>query len=80
MEAGGPVRPEDVDGVFLYDAYPVMALIQAADLGLVPAGDRRQARWTRAHKKSAYQRGDVCTIAADAAAPNPSITEEHPPT
>lgn len=36
-------RPEDVDAAFLYDDYPVMAAIQAADSGLVPDGDVK--RW-----------------------------------
>nr|WP_259313551.1 thiolase family protein [Capillimicrobium parvum] len=31
--------PGDVDAAFLYDDYPVMALVQAAELGLVPGGD-----------------------------------------
>lgn len=38
-------RPEDVDAAFVYDDYPVMALVQADELGLVPGRDR--ARWLR---------------------------------
>jgi acetyl-CoA acetyltransferase len=37
-EAGG-IGPADVDLACIYDDYPVMALIQLADLGLVPGGD-----------------------------------------
>jgi acetyl-CoA acetyltransferase len=44
--AAAQVRPEDVDAAFLYDDYPVMTLIQAADLGLL-AGEDRQ-RWLHA--------------------------------
>lgn len=40
------VRPEDVEAAFLYDDYPVMAAIQAADSGLVADGDVK--RWLRA--------------------------------
>jgi acetyl-CoA acetyltransferase len=36
-------RPEDVDAAYLYDDYPVMALAQAHDLGLVADGDLK--RW-----------------------------------
>jgi acetyl-CoA acetyltransferase len=36
-------RPEDVDAAYLYDDYPVMALAQALDLGLVADGDLK--RW-----------------------------------
>ncbi|MBS1888690.1 MAG: thiolase family protein [Actinobacteria bacterium] len=36
------LRPEDVDCACVYDDYPVMALIQAADLGLVEDGDLRR--------------------------------------
>jgi acetyl-CoA acetyltransferase len=32
-------RPEDLDAAFVYDDYPVMVLVQCADLGLVPGGD-----------------------------------------
>jgi acetyl-CoA acetyltransferase len=32
-------RPEDVGAAFVYDDYPVMALIQLDELGLVPDGD-----------------------------------------
>ncbi|WP_040597667.1 thiolase family protein [Patulibacter medicamentivorans] len=39
------VGPEDVDAAYVYDDYPVMAVVQAADLGLVPGGDLR--RWLR---------------------------------
>lgn len=39
-------RPEDVDAAFLYDDYPVMALVQAVDLGLVADGDVK--RWLHA--------------------------------
>lgn len=39
------VRPEDVDAAFLYDDYPVMAAIQAADAGLVGGDDL--GRWLR---------------------------------
>jgi acetyl-CoA acetyltransferase len=44
-EAAG-VRPGDVDAAFLYDDYPVMVAVQAADAGLVPDGD--VARWLHA--------------------------------
>lgn len=37
-EAAG-VRPEDVDSAHIYDDYPVMVLVQLADLGLIPDGD-----------------------------------------
>lgn len=30
------VRPEDLDAAFIYDDYPVMVLVQLADLGLIP--------------------------------------------
>jgi acetyl-CoA acetyltransferase len=33
------IRPEDVDAAYLYDDYPAMVLVQAADLGLVADGD-----------------------------------------
>jgi acetyl-CoA acetyltransferase len=33
------VRATDVDAAFLYDDYPVMVLVQAAQLGLIPDGD-----------------------------------------
>lgn len=33
------VAPEDVDVVSVYDDYPVMVLVQLADLGFVPDGD-----------------------------------------
>jgi acetyl-CoA acetyltransferase len=36
-------RPDDLDAAFLYDDYPVMVAIQAADVGLVRDGDMR--RW-----------------------------------
>lgn len=39
------VRPGDVGAAFLYDDYPVMAAIQAADSGLVADGD--VGRWLR---------------------------------
>ncbi|MHB1808643.1 MAG: thiolase family protein [Solirubrobacteraceae bacterium] len=39
-------RPEDVDAAFLYDDYPVMALAQAVDLGLLADGDVQ--RWLHA--------------------------------
>ena len=32
----GGAAPEDVDAAYLYDDYPVMVLVQAAELGLVP--------------------------------------------
>jgi acetyl-CoA acetyltransferase len=32
-------RPADIDAAFLYDDYPVMVLVQAADLGLIAGGD-----------------------------------------
>jgi acetyl-CoA acetyltransferase len=41
--AAAGARPEDVDAAYLYDDYPVMALAQAHDLGLVPDGDLK--RW-----------------------------------
>ncbi|QGZ61015.1 thiolase family protein [Paraburkholderia acidisoli] len=34
-------RPEDIDMISVYDDYPVMTLIQLADLGFAPAGDLR---------------------------------------
>jgi acetyl-CoA acetyltransferase len=37
--SAGGVRPEDLDAAFIYDDYPVMVLVQASDLGLVPDGD-----------------------------------------
>ena len=37
------VDPGDVDAAFLYDDYPVMVLVQAAELGLL--GDRDPVRW-----------------------------------
>jgi acetyl-CoA acetyltransferase len=37
-DAGG-IRPEELDAAFIYDDYPVMVLVQAADLGLVRDGD-----------------------------------------
>ena len=37
--AAAGARPEDVDLAALYDDYPVMALVQAQDLGLVADGD-----------------------------------------
>lgn len=37
--------PGDMDAAFLYDDYPVMALVQAAELGLL--GDREPAAWLR---------------------------------
>jgi acetyl-CoA acetyltransferase len=43
--AAAGLRPEDVEAAYLYDDYPVMALIQAADLGLIGDGDI--ARWLR---------------------------------
>lgn len=36
-------RPEDVDAAFVYDDYPVMALAQVDELGLIADGDR--GRW-----------------------------------
>lgn len=39
-EAG--LRPEDLDLACLYDDYPVLVLIQAADLGLMADGDLRR--------------------------------------
>ncbi len=33
------LAPEDVDIVSIYDDYPVMVLVQLADLGLIPDGD-----------------------------------------
>jgi acetyl-CoA acetyltransferase len=33
------VRPEDLDGAFIYDDYPVMVLAQLGDLGLIPSMD-----------------------------------------
>ena len=33
------LAPEDVDVVSVYDDYPVMVLVQLADLGLIPNGD-----------------------------------------
>ena len=41
--AAADVRADDVDAAFLYDDYPVMAAIQAADTGLIADGDVR--RW-----------------------------------
>ncbi|MGV2287549.1 thiolase family protein [Trinickia sp. YCB016] len=35
------VTPEDIDVVSVYDDYPVMALVQLADLGFAPDGDLR---------------------------------------
>lgn len=32
-------RPEDVDGAWIYDDYPVMVLVQLQNLGLIPDGD-----------------------------------------
>ncbi|MBS1880051.1 MAG: thiolase family protein [Actinobacteria bacterium] len=37
--AAAGVRPEDVGAAFVYDDYPVMVLVQLADLGLIPDGD-----------------------------------------
>ena len=37
--ASAGMRPEDVDVASLYDDYPVMVLVQLADLGFVPDGD-----------------------------------------
>lgn len=39
-EAG--VRPEDIACAYVYDDYPVMALVQARDVGLVPDGDLKR--------------------------------------
>lgn len=39
-EAG--VGPDDVDAVFAYDDYPVMVLVQLAELGFVPDGDLKR--------------------------------------
>ena len=33
------LAPEEVDVVSVYDDYPVMVLVQLADLGLIPDGD-----------------------------------------
>lgn len=44
--AAAGAAPGDVDAAFLYDDYPVMALVQAAGLGLVGDGDMR--RWLHA--------------------------------
>jgi acetyl-CoA acetyltransferase len=41
--AAAAARPEDLDAAYLYDDYPVMVAVQAADLGLVRDGDLR--RW-----------------------------------
>jgi acetyl-CoA acetyltransferase len=41
------VAPDDVDVVSLYDDYPVMVLVQLADLGLVEDGDVRRLVETR---------------------------------
>ncbi len=35
------MRPEDVDLACVYDDYPVMVLVQLADLGFIPDGDLR---------------------------------------
>ncbi len=40
--AAAGVRPEDVDTAHVYDDYPVMVIVQAHDLGLVPDGDVRR--------------------------------------
>lgn len=37
-EAAG-ARPEDLDSAHIYDDYPVMVLVQLADLGVIPDGD-----------------------------------------
>jgi acetyl-CoA acetyltransferase len=37
-EAAG-VRPEDLDSAHIYDDYPVMVLVQLADLGVIPDDD-----------------------------------------
>jgi len=37
--AAAGARPEDLDTAHIYDDYPVMVLVQAHDLGLVPDGD-----------------------------------------
>jgi acetyl-CoA acetyltransferase len=37
--AAAAARPEDLDAAYLYDDYPVMVLVQAGDLGLIPDGD-----------------------------------------
>lgn len=39
LYAAADVRPEDFDGAFIYDDYPVMVLVQAQDMGLVRDGD-----------------------------------------
>lgn len=37
--AAAGARPEDLDGAFIYDDYPVMVLVQLADLGVIPDDD-----------------------------------------
>lgn len=37
--ASAGAGPDDVDAAYLYDDYPVMVIVQAADLGLVADGD-----------------------------------------
>ncbi len=37
--AAAGARPEDLDAAFIYDDYPVMVIVQLADLGLIPDGD-----------------------------------------
>jgi acetyl-CoA acetyltransferase len=41
------VRPEDLGAAFVYDDYPVMALVQLADMGLIPDGDPKRFVNTR---------------------------------
>jgi acetyl-CoA acetyltransferase len=40
--ADAGLRPDDVDAAYVYDDYPVMVLVQASELGLVPAGDLKR--------------------------------------
>jgi acetyl-CoA acetyltransferase len=37
--AAAQARPEDLDSAHIYDDYPVMVLVQLADLGVIPDGD-----------------------------------------
>jgi acetyl-CoA acetyltransferase len=40
--AAAAARPEDIDAAFIYDDYPIMVLVQLADLGLIPDDDIRR--------------------------------------
>lgn len=45
--AAAQARPEDLDCAHVYDDYPVMVLVQLADLGVIPDGDvKRYLRTT----------------------------------